>query len=151
MRRGRELKNLPVIEITSGKILGTVTDLLIADEHKLDGLYFLTEERETCFLPLERMVSIGRDAVFAQGELEDFGLVTNTTKGNYSSGAVVMSATGLSMGTIDDIVLEEEEGNIVAYEVSDGHLMDILVGRKIIPTEDIITYGQDTVIINRDL
>ena len=39
----------------------------------------------------------------------------------------------------------------MAYEVSDGHLMDILVGKRIVPVEDIISYGQDTVIVNREV
>lgn len=151
MRKGRELINLPVIEEKSGKVLGTISDLLLADEFRLDGLYFITEGKKTCFLPVERMIGIGQDAVFVQGEIDDFGLATDINKGKHTSGAVVMTATGHSMGTIDDIVLGEEEGNIVAYEVSDGHLMDILVGKRIVPTEDIIAYGQDTIIINRDV
>ncbi|MFY9174563.1 MAG: PRC-barrel domain-containing protein [Peptococcia bacterium] len=150
MRKGRELQNLPVIETTRGKVLGTISALLVADEHKLDGLYFLTEDRKTCFLPMERVVKIGRDAVFVQGGDEDFGLAKDS-KPQTTTAAVVMTSSGRSMGTIDDILLEEKEGNIVAYEVSDGHLMDILVGKRIVPVEDIISYGQDTVIVNREV
>lgn len=87
MRKGRELQNLPVIETTRGKVLGTISALLVADEHKLDGLYFLTEDRKTCFLPMERVVKIGRDAVFVQGGDEDFGLAKELETPNNHSGS----------------------------------------------------------------
>ncbi len=152
MRKGREIRNLPVIQAENGTILGVVSDFLIADDHRLDGLLFQNGEKKTCFIPLERIESIGRDAVFVNGEAGEFGSAAGPDnscgKGKRSLGSLVITADGKSLGTVGDILLDGDEGRIVGYEVSDGHLLDILVGRRVVEATSVITYSDDAVIVD---
>lgn len=138
---------MPVISVVTGKVLGVVQDLDIAADQKLAGLYIKTATKELRFLPLERVTNLGRDAVLVQGEEQDFTLVTEPYNNQPPTGAWVMTAEGKSLGTIDDIVVEGNAGSIVGYEISDGLFMDMLVGRKIVTTSNILTNGQDAVIV----
>jgi len=150
MIRGREIKNLPVVEVAGGRILGSVQDLVLSDEHKLQGLSFKTETGQLRFLPQDRIINLGRDAVLVQGEPEEFPLFTTPYSSHAAPGTWVMTADGKNIGTIDDVVVEEEEGSVIGYEVSDGYLMDLLVGRKIVAASNIITYGKDAVIVEEN-
>jgi len=149
MIKGREIRTLPVIDLARGKVLGTVQDYLLAANQKIQGLYFQSGE-ELRFLPLERMVNLGRDAVLVQGQKQEFELVTAPDLPQQPAGTWVMTAEGKSLGAIDDIVVEENEGSLIGYEISDGYLMDLLVGRKIVGAANIVTFGKDAVIVDED-
>lgn len=150
MIRGREIKNLPLIDVTSGTVLGTVWDLLLADNQQLKGLAFVTNDQKLRFLPREQVVNLGRDAVLVKGDQESFPLVTETGDHLQPAGTWVMTAEGKSLGTIDDIVVEDNGGSIVGYEISDGYLMDLLVGRKVVTAANILTQGKDAIIVDED-
>jgi uncharacterized protein YrrD len=64
---------------------------------------------------------------------------------------VVLTSSGEVLGQVSDLLIEEDLGNISGYEVSDGYLKDVMLGRKVIATSDILTWGIDTVIVRDEL
>jgi uncharacterized protein YrrD len=62
--------------------------------------------------------------------------------------SAVMTTKVEVLGVLTDVLLEETAGNILGYELSDGYFNDLLRGRKVIPTANIITWGKDTVIVD---
>jgi len=59
----------------------------------------------------------------------------------------VFTSSGEVLGQVSDLLIEEKEGHIWGYEVTDGYLKDVFLGRKVITTADILTWGKDTVIV----
>lgn len=148
MKRGRELKNLPVIEMNSGKQLGYVEDFhLESDLQNIAGIYVKTPNETLGYYPFIQIGHLGRDAVLVQGKPQAFEDKELTHNSHYYTNSLVMTVSGKNIGQIEDIVLEEKDGNIMGYEISDGHLKDILLGRSIIPKDYIRTLGYDTVLV----
>ena len=152
MRKGRELKNLPVIDVLSGQHLGYVRDLKVENHESLEGLYMVSPNNQVHYLSRDLISRIGRDAVMVkagsglskivlEGQsdwVEDSGL----------NGSAVLTSAGEVLGMVSDIIIEEKEGSILGYEVSDGYFKDLFWGRKVIPTANVLTWGKDTVIVD---
>ncbi len=149
MRKGREFRNKPVIDEASGKVLGYVKDVKPGQDNiRIEGLYATTLANELLFIPMENISSLGRDAVLVKdwffSEKSDEGLNQSP---NELTGAPVITLSGQSLGAIEDIVIEEKDGSIIGYEITDGHLKDLLVGRRIVSSGFVLTYGEDAVIL----
>lgn len=147
MKKGREFRNLPVIEISSGQLLGYVSEIEIKENSMLSGLYVTTLNNEICFVPWDNIASIGRDAIFSKSDEKNRKVDSVPMEKNNYCGPWVMTASGKNLGTIEDIVIEESNGNVVGYEISDGYLKDFLVGRSVIARADVVTYGDDVFIV----
>ncbi|MGI6588925.1 MAG: PRC-barrel domain-containing protein [Peptococcia bacterium] len=152
MKKGREIRNLPVIDYFGGRHLGYVQDFKTTPYDKLQGLYIVSLENDIFYLPLEAIAKLGNDAVLVKSELlkvstgqtewgEDLGLTER----------VVLTSSGEVIGQVSDLLIEEKEGNIWGYEVTDGYLKDVFLGRRVIATADILTWGKDTVIVKDNL
>lgn len=149
MKKGRDLWNKPVIDVNSGKQLGYVCDIEFdeEDERKIAGVYSGSKTEVSYYIPLQSISSMGRDAVLVSGWVAvSPGTLKHQIKKRYS-GTQVMTSLGQNIGTVEDIVIEEKEGSIMGYEVSDGLIKDMVLGRKIISTEDILTYGEENIIV----
>jgi uncharacterized protein YrrD len=149
MRKGRELKNLPVIDVVSGQQLGYVVNFKIINHEILAGLYLVTFNNRVLYLARDCITQIGRDAVLVQAEAGQAieGEPDWPDNAGLNSSAV-MTTKGEVLGVLTDILLEDTAGNIMGYELSDGYFNDLLRGRKVIPTANIITWGKDTVIVD---
>jgi uncharacterized protein YrrD len=152
MKKGREFKHKPVIEVSNGTLLGYVQNLKIGLNQQLAGFIvsILTQPDSLYFLPLEKISQIGRDAILVREGLIDCKLVENLKEktANNNPGPWVMTANGVNLGTIEDIVIEEKDGSIAGFEVSDGLVQDLLWGRKIIPANSVLTGGEEAVFID---
>ena len=146
-KKGRELLNKPVIDINSGVRLGYIRDFELEDEKKIAGIYADEGQSWEYYIPLEFISSMGRDAVLVNGWER---LPPGRTKGhrkNRYTGAQVMTSLGQNIGTVEDILIEENEGSIKGYEISDGLFKDMVMGRKTITAGDILTYGEESIIV----
>ncbi|PKM88539.1 MAG: hypothetical protein CVU87_07185 [Firmicutes bacterium HGW-Firmicutes-12] len=144
MKKGRDYIEKPIIDVDSGKLLGYVEGFKTDEDQRIAGIYLKTVHKEQAYLPFAMVSSLGRDAVLVQGPLVVSSLEKVVEK---RAGSLVMTVSGDSMGTIEDIILEEKDGTITGYEVSDGLLMDVVMGRKIVPTSNVLAYHEDAVII----
>jgi uncharacterized protein YrrD len=62
----------------------------------------------------------------------------------------VISNTGEGIGYIDDIIIDEKTCNIRGYVLTDGIIEDIIKGKTVIPFNDEIIFGEDTIILGSD-
>jgi len=151
MKKGREIRNLPVIDILNGQLLGYVQDFKTDSYARVQGLYLVTLEKQAYYLPFEAISKMGADAVLVKSEL--LKLSDSPTEWSEALGLserTVLTSSGEILGQVSDLLIEEEEGNIAGYEVSDGYLKDVFLGRKVVPTADILTWGIDSVIVKED-
>lgn len=151
MKKGREVRNKPVIDRSSGKLLGYAEGLALGQDQRVRGLSVNSPDNEKLFVPLEGISQLGADAVLVDEVLS--GLYTGEYQGDNGetyTGSLVLTASGRNLGTVADIVIEEKDGLVVGYEVTDGYLKDIMLGRKIIPVSQVMTYGEETFIVRDD-
>ncbi|MDD2402056.1 MAG: PRC-barrel domain-containing protein [Clostridia bacterium] len=150
MRKGREVKNLPVIDIISGRHLGYVSDFKTVSHEQIQGIYMVSLEDELYYIPLNSLGRIGKDAIMIKQDLmKMLEGQSNWVENCARVGQTVLTSIGNNLGIVSDIVIEEKDGSILGLEVSDGYLKDVFIGRKIIATSDVITWGKDTIIVNK--
>lgn len=151
MKKGRELKEMPVIDVTSGKHIGNVKELRTFEGKYVAGFHIETINKEDIYIPLSQLESIGRDAVFINNNSitnNGSGDIDNQSNDNIDYiGSWAVTNSGANIGIIDDIVIEESQGDIVGYEVSDGYIKDVLWGRKVVPVSQVLHFGEDAVIV----
>lgn len=136
LRKGREIIGLPVVSLASGREIGNVEDI-IWDHEKRKLTYLILNEkgvgRRSKFVPFEQIVNIGEDAVTVRLVLpsEEVKDLYGGTKINEISGALVMTANGKNLGTIEDVTFNVSEGVVLGYEISNGLMGDLLSGRNL--------------------
>lgn len=149
MKKGRDLVNLPVIDFSSGRQVGRVKEIIVGDNYLIKGFAIITENNDKQSITVQEVHSIGRDAVLLHSWEDDRPEVGNTSDSYQDyTGSLVLTSTGRSLGTIQDVVIYEDNISLAGFEVSDGYLKDILMGRTIVPAEDVLTYGRGAIIIN---
>lgn len=148
MKKGRDLKNLPVIDLENGEILGYVEEISVRDNRQVTGFSLVSPNKEHLYLPLSDVVELGPDAIMTHGGIEIAEELSEKPKGwSAYAGSLVLTASGQTLGTVEDIVIEENDGHVIGYELSDGYVKDLVQGRKMIAAADIIQDGTEVVII----
>ncbi|SKA04657.1 PRC-barrel domain-containing protein [Selenihalanaerobacter shriftii] len=155
MYKGHEIIDLPVINLQTGKEVGSVEDITFDPETKsitgliIDGGSWLQGKQ---MIPYDELHSIGEDAV----TIEDESAVTKRDKNkeclNGAAGSVigirVVTNDGKELGNIEDIILDPINGQLDAYELTDGLVQDILEGRGLLNISNDLKYGEDVVIVS---
>jgi len=155
MKRSEELLRLSVISIEDGKELGTVSDLVINADNGLvqylvvdNGLRYLGIK----VLPFRLVEGVGEDAVTIQNssciiDLGDEPEINGLLEKNVRvKGTRVMTRKGKMIGMVSEILVDEDnEGRIDACEMTS---LNDTGSKEIIPSDKIITFGKDVLIIN---
>ncbi len=154
MRKLQDVIGLPVLDICSGKQVGTVKDLYFNTSGELKGL---SVEKNQAFLaklhylPFEQIGAIGDDAVTISSVTS---LIPDKQAGyGFVSGSLsykelpVITTNGHELGHIKDVYFLEEVGKIIGYEISDGFISDITEGRRTIKAPQKVVLGEDAMIV----
>ena len=153
------LVGLPVVELTEGQQIGEVRDVLFAATGVFHSLLL---ERGGLLsavkvLPKGNINVIGQDAITTQTrdgvvELrEELQALSTLIEGHmHFVGKDVLTADGQLLGTVEDVYLDEDLNTIVGYEISEGLLVDLREGRKVMRAHPEIMIGQDTVLVPSD-
>ncbi len=158
MKRSEELLGLSVISIEDGKELGTVSDLVINAGNGLvqylvvdNGLRYLGIK----VLPFRLVEGVGEDAVTVQNsscivDLGDEPEIHALLEQNVRvKGTRVMTRKGKMIGTVSEIIVDEDnEGRIEACEMTP---LDDTESKQLIPSDKVITFGKDVLIVNESL
>ncbi|SEM73173.1 PRC-barrel domain-containing protein [Lihuaxuella thermophila] len=159
MRKSQEVIGLPIIHLSSGKKIGTVTDLLFDGSQQLRGVLvenggFLKKRR---YIPAESITSIGKDAVIVDNMHAVLPLdsVAEQWTGILSGhkrlkGRPVVLSNGCEIGMIENVYFLEEVGTLIGYEISDGILNDLRQGRKMLKSTQPLIWGEDVLIASAD-
>ncbi|MCT8139562.1 PRC-barrel domain-containing protein [Anaerobacillus sp. CMMVII] len=156
MRTFSVLNGLPVISLTGGKEIGKVIDLLFHKTH-VEG--FLIDQNgwlnRHLFVPLENIHAIGHDALiiddvkelstFDKKQFPFYSLHNGTKK---IVGKTLMSTEGEKLGLVEDVYFNENLGNIVGYEVTDGLIADLKEGKRVLKSTTPLTVGEEVLVID---
>src|SRR5215208_148517 len=156
MRKGKSVVGQQVLSLTDGRRLDTVKDLVISAGN--DAIVALLVDEggllsSSKVVPLESVVSFGRDSVVIQGTdaivsaSADPDVKAILDRKDSLLGKKVFTDTGQQMGTISDMYFDDSSGRIHGFEVSGGVFGDITRGTSYLPVEDIERMGPDVIFI----
>ncbi|MFZ5943342.1 MAG: PRC-barrel domain-containing protein [Bacillota bacterium] len=150
-RKASDFVNMPIIDLTSGSQLAKAKNVVLnAENDALSG--FICENHK--FLPRNKVKNLGKDAIIVEENisslLEKIKIPLNPPLflPEYLIGTPIVTQEGRSIGIVGDILINGDTGQIEGYEVSDGLLKDLVSGRSIISIPQVITYGEDAVVIS---
>jgi len=156
LKRARDVIGLPVICIQSGKQVGTVKDLLLDNEQRVEAVLLETKMwfSATSCIYWEDVIALGDDAITIDNEtaisrLDESRTYTALVNGDRKvKGMPVLTVNGQQLGTIDDVYLDQNLGkNVIGYELTEGFISDLKEGRKWLPLPDSVTVGEDAIIV----
>lgn len=156
MRRAQDIMGLPVIEIESGKQVGTAKDFLIDREWNLQGVLLETKLwfGSPTYVAWDDIVAIGTDAVTVRDEqaVREWEADADTVpflNGTFKlKGLPVITVGGDQLGLVEDVYFGERlDKKIIGYELSGGFISDLKEGRKWLPSPESATIGEDAVIV----
>ncbi len=149
MFKGRDIIGLSVVDKATGKDCGAIDDLILdLEQGKVTALSvksvgWLTSSR---VVPLELVQKMGSDAVLIDEEAKaaqsDDGCGIKSLKG-----CSVISSEGKDLGTVEDLIMEVQDGRVLGWEISDGLVQDLVEGRRVLPVGSVITCGLDRFIV----
>ena len=148
-----QLRGHPLVDITEGREIGEVHDLLIDEQRRIIQA-FATKGRllhGPTFVPALK-ATIGPDAVtFQPGALagQDTSWLDKLPRATDLIGMQVLTNTGQLLGTVDDLRLDPNSNSLAALELKPAHtgiLHRLGSGRRLLPASGVISYGPDTII-----
>ncbi|MCL6460223.1 MAG: PRC-barrel domain-containing protein [Gorillibacterium sp.] len=155
MRKARDIIGLPVIDLKTGRRIGTVKDIMFDSNWQIRCI--LLETKTWLITPraveLDDTVSLGEDAVTVQETptqtdcpvLKDAFFLFQDKK---IIGLPVLTKNGQELGLIEDVYFDEKlDKRIVGFEMSEGFLSDVTAGRKWLPFPEEALLGEDAVIV----
>jgi uncharacterized protein YrrD len=160
MRKARDLVGLPVVELENGEHVGEVRDVLFDSDSTFHSLLIeksglLTTSK---VLMKDSINSIGQDAITIQnrGDIEAFkdevGIIRSLIAGDIQLvGKDVLTQNGNLLGRVEDVYLDADLNTIVGYEISEGFLVDLKEGRKVLPAHPEMMVGADTLLVPDDV
>ena len=154
MKRSQEIIGLPVLDVSRGELLEKVASLVIEPETGIVA-YFLLERSspftEMRLLNFRDVLGIGDYAVTTEKEenitpvSQDGRALKLLEKNVRVLDAKVLSHKGLLLGTVREIVIDEDTGQIVACEISPvGGEEPFQVVR-----DDILTFGKNHLVVRQ--
>lgn len=160
MLKFSDIIGLPVIHIGEGNIIGTVRDIVfISKTKKITGLIIRTKSIVSSMkvIKAQDIVKVGKSAVLVSSNLcmqpvKEF-LSTSTSVKRYQediSEKQIFTDGGEKIGVIQDAIFNFEAGLLEEFEISDGLVQDLMEGRKVISSKEIIHLDQGIVIIESE-
>lgn len=156
MRRAKDMLGLPVIDVRTGKQLGSVKDLWIDSEWQVQAI--LLDNKSWFSIPRfilwEDINSFGEDAVTVTDEAvirseEDItGAWVLLTGSGQIMGLPLLTVNGQQLGRVEDVYFSPNmDKRIIGFELSEGFLADVKDGRKWLPAPEQATMGQDVIMV----
>jgi uncharacterized protein YrrD len=156
MKRANDIIKLPVISILEGEELGIVEDLLIdADNGKVEFLVVNDSEwyMGAKLIAFEDVKGIGVDVITTEKKqtLKPFSecqaAMDYAKRGIRIIGTKAYTETGVYMGVIDEIIVDEKNGVIYGCDLIRDKEKNKGKEKVIIPSKSVITYGKQVSIV----
>lgn len=159
MLTGKSIIGKEVLSRADGEKIANVKDIIISKDHTrilallTDGGNLFAKAR---MVPMTKVLSFGKDAVVvtdraADMEAQDEPIVKESLDSKDKLvGKTVFTERGDEQAKVNDIYFDEASGNIVGLELAGGVLDSAAGGTAYLPVADIISIGQDAVVIKAE-
>lgn len=157
--KGTDVIGLNIVTVNTGETIDKVTDV-IYDPTTNQVSAILVDEggwfKEARVLLISNVKAIGKDAVM----IESAEVIQKASEvpsriasiaddSNHLTKDKVLTEDGTDLGQVSDIFFEFPGGKVTNLEVSQGLIKNIGSGKKHVNTEDIITVGQNALIVSK--
>lgn len=159
MRKESELIGLPVINKKNGSKVATIKDIIYSKKrYRVIG--FLVNEgnifRDAEVIQFNNIYSIGKDALIVEDEsvIEKCSSLPEVSKLINEKEIIeqeVLTEDGESLGHVKDILIDENNGKIIGFILTDGIFQDLKEGRNILPYTPEILFGENSIIVNNEI
>ncbi|HZJ85370.1 MAG TPA: hypothetical protein VFD02_07530 [Syntrophomonadaceae bacterium] len=146
----RNIRNIPVLKEDNAEIIGLVDKVVIGDNYKIAYLViFLNDERKKMIDPSD--FNLTSNAVIIQDENRIKSYLHGEELSIYDKklGDLVFDHSGNELGIVTDFVLNPENKEVVAIELSAGILQDLWVARKHVNLSDITWKSESAGVMQR--
>lgn len=156
MRDARGLIGLPMLDIVTGKRVGTARDMLVDRAWKIRGvvLNYKSWFASARYVEWSSVRSVGQDAIFIDSRksiqtYKDTPGVYYLCYGKHRlRGLPLVSVEGIQMGLLEDVYFSQKmEDSIVGVELSEGLITDLQEGRRRIPLPKGAERGDDAIVV----
>jgi uncharacterized protein YrrD len=155
--KASKIKGLKVVTLDQGKVVDTINDIIYDPETNkvlallVDPAGWFSDAKVIMF---EDIYNVGEDAVMIKDDsaVKSAGQVEAKVKqiansDTYLSKGKIVTVAGQELGRVTDIYFNSPDGQVTDFEVSEGALSDIQSGRKTVKISDIVTIGEDAIIV----
>ncbi|AKG35826.1 PRC-barrel domain-containing protein [Paenibacillus durus] len=155
--RLQDFIGLNVFGVDEGKEVGKIVDCILDSNWNITGIELESKSffgSHVKVVAWEDIVAYGEDAVMIQNEESirkvDAGSIPHSfLEGkNKLKDMQVVTETGTILGKVSDVYFDQKLGNtIVALEISDGLVTDLMEGRKWLPCIPGMSIGENAVVV----
>lgn len=134
----RRLKNLPVFDQKTARVVGRVERAVVGEDFKLAYVVITRTEGGRGVLK-KNDFSLGPDALAINGARRIKPYIAGEELPIYKRklGDAVFDHNGKELGIISDFILAAGSAEVEGIEISSGAIQDMLAGREEIPLEQI--------------
>jgi len=159
LRKESELIGLPVISKKNGSKIATIKELIYSKK-KYRVIGFLVNERnffrDAEVIQFNNIYSIGKDALVIENEsiiekcssLPEISKLINEKKIIEQE---ILTEDGESLGHVKDILIDDNNGKIIGFILTDGIFQDLKEGRNVLPYTPEILFGENSIIISNEV
>jgi uncharacterized protein YrrD len=158
LMKASQVIGLPVMAVDTGKKMEKVSDVVYdPSQQKIqaliidDGGIFSHGKA----IPIQNVRNIGHDAIVIESadKIEDFEQLDEDVRhiaeeDKFLTKSVVMTESGEKLGEVSDLLFSPETGSVEELIVSQGSIADIKSGQKHLKPSEIITIGEDALIVS---
>ncbi|RJE47802.1 MULTISPECIES: PRC-barrel domain-containing protein [unclassified Dehalobacter] len=155
MLPSKKILSLSIISLKEGQQIGFVRNIVIDPKAKavaalvVDPKGFFKEQR---IIPYNRVVSIGENVITVSTEnqaekatnLPD--ILELLKEKTAIIGTKVITASGKTLGIIEEFYIDTESGMISSLDISGGKIEGFFKGKASLNADDILTIGSDVVV-----
>ena len=156
MIKESEIVGTPIINKDGNKI-ASIKEILYSKSRKKVNAFLISESglfKRPQIVKFIDVSELGKDAIFIENEKtlkKQYSKIEGYFNYKKAIGQEVITEQGESIGFINDILIDKNEGTVVGFILTDGIIEDISAGRKVLPYDKDIVFGEETIIINTSL
>lgn len=155
--RLQDMIGLAVHEVEEGNEVGKIVDILLDSNWNITGIELESKSFFSGHVKIvtwKDIVAYGEDAVMIQNKESILKAESDQIPCTFLLGKnklkdmKVITTTGTILGRISDVYFDQKLGNtIVALEISDGLVTDLIEGRKWLPCSEEMSIGENAVMV----
>ncbi|WP_042200986.1 PRC-barrel domain-containing protein [Paenibacillus camerounensis] len=153
----QDLIGLTVYEVEEGNEVGKLVDCTLDSNWNITGIELESKSFFSSHVKVvawEDIVAYGEDAVMIRSKESIIKADTDHIPYTFLLGKnklkdlQVLTTSGSNLGRISDVYFDQKLGNtIVALEISDGLVTDLIEGRKWLPCSEEMSIGENAVLV----
>ncbi|MNB76065.1 PRC-barrel domain protein [compost metagenome] len=153
----QDLIGLTVYEVEEGNEVGKLVDCALDSKWNITGIELESKSFFSSHVKVvawEDIVAYGEDAVMIRSKESIIKADTDHIPYTFLLGKnklkdlQVLTTSGSNLGRISDVYFDQKLGNtIVALEISDGLVTDLIEGRKWLPCSEEMSIGENAVLV----